>query len=467
MNEITGLMEKEINGKLCSTDWSAFEIAKKMELVSIEKGPEDILATSRAAKERTAQILHDLASVFSVAAADSSVGAVESEDAKDVLTVFSSSVNIMVQVQAVISQSIVNLERSRKDVDLVERTVADVERLIGNVVKDLVAARSNEKAADISAVNVLECFGGFLEVAKKALVVRSGCTSLVMACQKSGATLAVLQCQPVRILGTSATTPMNGIYVPTIRKRGGKPEFCRAGGAFTLYYNDVLDDKQGWCISKLHADEYEIMSDSDVELPHLMAATRLTWTGSSTQKDFSGTMSIQLAQSKMNFLSFGINNLKDSALAKIQEARDVVISAASDVLSESYSKSEATFGKIKEDLSNEVEGLEDIQMEVTDLLAPFKPLTDIAQGIASIGWYLMKQSAAQNEMFRVRAVCFYNAGQLKTCLVSAQAARARGISKPPRLDVQSVVRAVDDLIVKACDTLMLLNSTKNCPVAAG
>jgi len=86
---------------------------------------------------------------------------------------------------------------------------------------------------------------------------------------------------------------------------------------------------------------------------------------------------------------------------------------------------------------------------VTDLLAPFKPLTDIAQGIASIGWYLMKQSAAQNEMFRVRAVCFYNAGQLKTCLVSAQAARARGIGKPPRLDVQTVLRAVDALIVKA------------------
>ena len=284
---------------------------------------------------------------------------------------------------------------------------------------------------------------------------------LMSACETSRRLFSMLQCKPVKlsdsdhaldgIYGASIQTKPDEDGVPKIEMRGGKPEFESVNGDFVLFYNDY-DEEQGWCVGKKgDSDSHMLRSNSKAEVPHLIEEDTC-WTKISQDGLESSSCSISIAVASSVLDSKIVGQLKEQVMTKLQDVRDGVVSVASDLFGDAYEKSEAMYKDVRGDFKNAIEDLDEIQMEVADLLTPFKPFNDVATGAASLGFSFMKQGRAKKELYTVRASSFFVLIKLKTCLTSAIAARAKGIGYQPRLDLSTLLQVVESSIVR-CRTL--------------
>ena len=400
----------------------------------------------------------------------------------DGLLVLGSAVECMVIAQSIIEQNIKKLESAKKDVEgtqneLDAKIQAEIKNSLaftGNTLKtsgedvegDTLKTSGEDIELDISQLML----GGIAivsELAKTTNFLRSQGHGLLSACDQASRTMGGMQYRPITVSG-AAIKELNGPYRPTPLHLDDKPIFLN--GPFVLSYQvrGKEPEKQGWSVGKAALSDAgdksaELESDCDLQLPHFMdedysktagKKKEIKWTNS--QKD-TVPVKIQVVSPKLS----GNNDIDrfftDPMRAKLRDASDGVTSAAQDLLNAAFTESEAAYNDAKNslDLTEVVEDLGEIQVDVPgllaqfqpDLFAQFEPLQSI--GLVNAGWLILQQESSQKELYRVRATSFFVLAQLQACLTSAIEARDKaGIGGDSRLDMSAALRAVNEVLVR-------------------
>jgi len=361
----------------------------------------------------------------------------------EVFLVLKSTVDLMMHAQFKLDQNIDSLEKACIRVDEIPIYLDDtkVQQVIDGLSIAVRSIRETPQKSYPIGERVRLVMGLCARISRKTLSMCTDGENLITACQTSRQLLAYLQCKPIKIIGADA---LNGVYVPKIDITTDKVKFVQNSNdrGFVLFY-EVTDDVQRWCIGTTESeDSSRLWSDSEVELPHLIDNDSTVWTKNGYE------IRVRIDSVKSTIDKSIILDFSEQAMTQLQDARDGILSAASDLLGDALAQSEEAFSDVKEELNNAVEDLEDIQDEVADLITPFKPFTDVATGAFLSGWAVLKQQSSQKQHHRVRASNFFVLVKLKTCLTNAIAARAKGIGSQSRLDLSAVLKAVDALIVR-------------------
>ena len=390
----------------------------------------------------------------------------------DALLVLNSTIRSMGWAQAAIEQKISELESAKGRVEgsrnkLDTQMMPDCEKSLDQLRGPLSAGGSGEGGGggggdlEVDVDMRLVAVGGVaLAVAACTAVqsLRREGDSMLVAFGNARQAIGGMECRPVRLSG-APTEQMNGIYCPTPLCSGEKPEF--RNGAYVLSYC-AEGDEPGWGLAKatLSTDGdqgFELMSNSEVHLPHLMDAEYcsaegkewqdIVWKSCHEAAHERVPVLIHVVQTKLS-AGFDFAQMTDQVKAKCRDCADAVASAAQDLLSGAYAECEEKFQNAKEEISNMAEDMGEITLDTADLMCNFQPLQSVAGDIAKVGWAICQQRSAQKELFRVRATSFFVLVQLKACLRSAIAARNNGIGRTPVLDLSAALKAVDALIVR-------------------